>query len=318
LLLLTLIGAICLATVHIAAGFREERARTQYPADGRILDVNGTKVHAEVFGEGPDLILLHGASGSTRDFTFSMVDKLSDRYRVIVFDRPGLGWTRQPEGYGGILKAAGEPPLVQAQLLKAAADQLDVKTPLVLGHSFGGTVAMAWALDNPDTAGVIMVGAVSHPWPGDLDWTYPVNGSVAGGALFVPMITAFVPASYVENVVGSIFAPQQPPDGYIDHVGTGLTLRRSSMRANARQVNQLRPHVVEMSEDYPRLTLPIEIVHGDADETVPLVIHSQPLAERVDSANLTVLPGIGHMPQHSAEDQVIAAIDRAAARAGLR
>ena len=94
-------------------------------------------------------------------------------------------------------------------------------------------------------------------------------------------------------------------------------LRRASLRANARQVNTLRPHVVEMSKRYPTLDLPVELVHGDTDDTVPLDIHSQPLSALLPDANLTVLPGIGHMPHHVAPEAVTAAIDRAARRAGI-
>jgi pimeloyl-ACP methyl ester carboxylesterase len=237
---------------------------------------------------------------------------------VIVFDRPGLGWSTRPRALRGILTTEAETPRQQARILRQAADRLGVQNPIVLGHSYGGAVAMAWALEHPDTAAAVMVGAVSHPWPGDLHWQYPLNGSLLGGALFVPLVTAFVSRSYVDSVIGSIFEPQAAPEGYAEHVAPLLSLRRSSLRANARQVNGLRPHIVEMSEDYPALSLPIEIVHGDADEIVPLSIHSEPLAERVQSARLTVLEGVGHMPHHVAEDDVVAAIDRAAERAGLR
>ena len=319
LLFLILISAILVAVVQLSAGLREQWAEAEYPAKGERLDIDGMKVHAQVFGAGPNLVLIHGASGNTRDFTFSLTEQLKDRYRVIVFDRPGLGWTTQPDGYGRLLEPIGESPRLQASILRKAAAQLGVTNPLVLGHSFGGSVAMAWALEAPeDTAGVVMIGAVSHPWPGDLHWQYPVNASIPGGLIVVPLVSAFAPGGYVDNVVASIFAPQSAPDGYIEHVGTGLTLRRSALRANARQVNNLRPHVVEMAPEYPSLTMPIEIVHGDADTIVPMEIHSIPLSERVNSANLTVLEGVGHMPHHSDETAVIAAIDRAAERAGLR
>lgn len=318
LLFTALITLVAVAAIQLTAGFREMRAESRYPPSGEIIEVDGVRIHAEVFGSGPDLVLIHGASGSTRDFTFSLVAALQDRYRVIVFDRPGLGWSRRPDGFGGAWNRAGESPRLQARLLRQAAVQLGAADPLVLGHSYGGAVAMAWAQQFHDTAGVVMVAAASHPWPGDLHWQYPVSASPAGGALFVPLITALTPAPVVDSVITGLFAPQAVPDGYVDHVGVGLTLRRKSQRANARQVNALRPYLVEMAQDYPDLSLPIEIVHGDADTIVPLDIHSIPLADRVQSANLTVLEGIGHMPHHVAQDAVIAAIDRAAARSGLR
>jgi len=109
------------------------------------------------------------------------------------------------------------------------------------------------------------------------------------------------------------------PDGYIDHIGAPLTIRPDSFRANARQVNTLRPHIVDMAPRYAaELTVPLEIIHGDTDITVPLEIHSIPLAQQVPHANLTVLEGVGHMPHHTDPQAVEDAIDRIAAQAGLR
>ena len=80
----------------------------------------------------------------------------------------------------------------------------------------------------------------------------------------------------------------------------------------------MKPHIIAQSARYPALTLPMELIHGDADTIVPLDVHSIPLSRLLPNAHLTVLPGTGHMPQHSQQPAVIAAIDRAATRAGLR
>jgi pimeloyl-ACP methyl ester carboxylesterase len=69
---------------------------------------------------------------------------------------------------------------------------------------------------------------------------------------------------------------------------------------------------------YPDLDLPVEIVHGDADITVGLYVHSTRMVADIKGANLVVLPGVGHMPQHISHPEVITAINRAATRAGLR
>ena len=305
--------------VEWRAGAREATANREYPPQGRVIDVDGTPVHVLIAGSGPDLVLIHGASGNVRDWTFSFADRLSDRYRVIMLDRPGLGWTGRLPGKGGPWNTANETPSEQAALLQKAVDVIGVDRPIVVGHSFGGAVAMAWALGRPkDTGAVVMLGAVSNPWPGDLGWTYTVLGSAPGGALLVPFLSAFLPQGYVDSSVESIFAPQKAPDGYAHHVGVGLVLRRESMRANAQQVNFLRPHILKMSKYYNTLSIPFEIVHGDADTIVPLVVHSEPLSRQVAGARLTVLPGVGHMPHHADPDAVEDAIDRAAARAGLR
>jgi pimeloyl-ACP methyl ester carboxylesterase len=140
----TAIGG-CAVLTDRRATEREQSAEAAFPPTGQLLRVAGTTVHAHVQGSGPDLVLIHGASGSTRDFTFALVDRLAQDYRVIAFDRPGLGWT-EDLGDGGVS------PLLQARLLQAAADQLGVTRPIVMGHSYGGSVAMAWGLT--DTADV--------------------------------------------------------------------------------------------------------------------------------------------------------------------
>ncbi|MBD3663143.1 alpha/beta fold hydrolase [Sulfitobacter aestuariivivens] len=301
------------------AAARERAANDAHPPLGQMIEVDGVNVHAHVSGSGPDIVLLHGASGNLRDFTFDLVPRLEDRYRVIAFDRPGMGHTDRLPGKSGAWNTTFESPQEQAALLQKAAAQLGADAPIVLGHSYGGAVALAWALQHPeDTPAVVLVGAVAEPWPGGLGWFYNVLSSTAGGALLVPPATAFLPQSYLERSIDIIFAPQSPPAGYNTHVGADLSVRRFSARANAQQVNGLRPFVVEMQKQYDTLKMPIEVIHGTADTIVPADIHANVFAAEVPSANLVMLDGVGHMPHHADPDATIAAIDRAAARAGLR
>ena len=119
----------------------------------------------------------------------------------------------------------------------------------------------------------------------------------------------------MDRAVEATFAPNPVPDGYAEHLGTGLAIRRASFRENARQVNSLRAHIVEQSRLYAAFPVPLEIVHGEADSIVPPTIHSLPLSRLVPGANLVLLPGVGHMPHHAAPDRVIAEIDSLAAAA---
>lgn len=319
LVVLVVLAIVGVGTVQVLAQKRERNAAVHYPPQGTLIDVDGVTVHAEQMGQGPDLVLIHGASGNTRDFTFAFADLLKDRYRITILDRPGLGWSdRAGPQYERVWTNAHEDPITQARLLRAATRKLGVENPIVLGHSFGGIVALAWAVEFDDLAGIVSVAGVANPWPGTLDWTYTVGGTAWGGALVIPLLSAFVPQTYVDTIVAGIFKPQKAPDGYLDHVGSAMTLRRNTMRANTRQVNWLRPHVVDLSARYEEITEPVEIVHGDADTIVPLDVHSIKLPDQIASANLTVLPGVGHMPHHTHASDVIAAIDRVAKRAGLR
>jgi pimeloyl-ACP methyl ester carboxylesterase len=159
---------------------------------------------------------------------------------------------------------------------------------------------------------------VSNSWTTPLDPFYRVTSSHLGKALVVPALTAYVSDARIRQAIDSVFPPQTPPKGYDDFVGAPLTLRRVSLRANAVQRANLLDEIKLQLPKYGQITAPTEIVHGTADTTVGLSIHSEKLVHQIDGAVLTRLEGIGHMPHHAAEDEVIAAIDRAAERAGLR
>ncbi len=311
---LAALGALIGSVVYVGerAAQREAEAEAAYPPTGRIIDVGGTAVHAHVEGSGPDLVLIHGLSGNARDFTFSLVEKLKDNYRVIAFDRPGLGWSeRLPKG----AEAIGD----QARLLQAAAAQLGAPRPIVLGQSYGGAVALAWALERPENlSALVLVSAGSQRWKGGLSGYYKLTSSKLGQRLAVPFLTAFVGQPRVEAALAEIFAPQDVPPGYGDYIGVGLTLRRASLSANADHRVSLKEEITRQQPRYPEIAVPTELIHGTADTTVPIDIHAIPLARQIAQANLVTLPGVGHMPHHVAEGEVRAAIDRAAARAGLR
>lgn len=318
---LILIGLLLVVVALVTAAQSKRRSaaiEAEFPPQGEFVDVDGTRVHMVIKGQGPDVVLIHGASGSTRDMTFDLMDRLADRYRVIVVDRSGLGYSdvTQPS-YATPFSRAHASPYEQADLLATAVAQKGATNPIVVGHSFGGIVGLAWALEQ-DVAGFVSLAGVSNSWAGnDMGWLYRMNSSLLGGGITVPFLSAWAPKQLIDDTVEGIFRPQPAPDDYRDYVGAELVVRPRPMRANARQVQYLKPHVVQMEKRYGELTLPIEIVHGDADTIVPIDVHANVFVTQVLSANLTVLPGVGHMPHHVDPQSTIDAIDRIVSRAGL-
>ncbi len=292
----------------------DNTAFSQTPPSGQFITVDSTKIHYQIEGSGPDLILLHGAGGSLRDFTFQMVDQLAGDFRVILFDRPGHGYTDRIANRSGI----GESPQEQAALLAKAAKQLNVEEALLLGHSYGGAVALAWTLNHPESVrGLVTVAGVSNAWEGGLGAWYSVTNSWLGRNLLIPAISAAASRERLEATTKGIFDPDPVPEGYLDHMGAELSKSTTVLQSTTQQVNGLKPHIIEMEPRYPSISIPVEIVHGDKDTSVPLAIHGQVLATQIDSANLTILADAGHMPHHSNQAAVIQAIRRAADRAGL-
>lgn len=321
-----LIGALLVCVTALGFGWfasaradlREAAIEARYPASGQIVQVDGRDVHVIVKGQGPDLVLIHGAGGNARDFTYEFVDRLTDRYRVFTIDRPGFGWSeRTRDDLNAAFTTEAESPIEQARHMAAAVRQLGAENPIVLGHSYGGAVAMGWALEEP-TAGVVIVSGATMPWPGPLKRYYRIFGSSVGSAFGGPLVSAYASNERVAEALHSVFEPAVVPDGYLNGAAVPLAIRTDTFRANARQVKALRPHVVEMSVRYQTLNMPLEILHGTADTTVWPDIHAEPLSKLVDGAILTLLDGVGHAPHHVAPLPVIDAIDRIVARAGLR
>lgn len=291
---------------------RESRAEASFPPEGQIVEVDGIAVHAVVKGEGPDVVLIHGSSGNTRDMTFALAPILAANYRVIVFDRPGLGYSES-------FNPDGETIVEQAEILQQAAEQLGAHAPIVAGQSYGGSVSLAWAVTRPENiSALVLIAPAAIPWETPLDAFNTLGATTAGNALVLPLVSAYVPDWFVTKALDQVFAPQTAPEGYADHFGPGLTMRRASMHANAKQRANLLEEVTELQPRYGEISVPTEIVHGTADTTVGLEWHSDRLIEQIPGAELIELEGIGHMPQVVAAPEVAAAIDRAAERAGLR
>ena len=282
----------------------EQAAMASHPPLGDFITIDGTRVHYLIEGAGPAIVLIHGAGGNMRDFTFELSGKLTQTHTVITFDRPGHGYT-------DILHDDGESPMEQAVLLKAATDALGYSSAIIAGYSYGGAVALAWALEYPNaTDGLITMNAVSNPWTIPPSKLYELAAGNITGPIMATALSAFAPQTLVEDTMQSLFAPQATPEGYLDYIGVGLTLRRSTLRANGKQVHTLLPHIEAQSVRYPEFKMPVEIIHGTDDITIPPSIHADVLATQLPDAVYTRVPNVGHSVHHYAHDAILAAVER--------
>ena len=314
LVLFALLGLLLVACGTFTANHLNAPKKAT-PPEGKFANINGTNVHYVQRGSGPDLILIHGAGGSSREWTFSMMDKLVNRYTVTAIDRPGHGYTDRIKTRAHAAETLKE----QADLVYALAGRLGIEKAIVTGQSYGGGVASSFAVHHPDKlAALVMVAAVSNPWSTGLDQWYETTNTFFGKWFLIPTISLLTTEEKAQEITKGIFEPNPVPEGYLTHMGLRLSARPSQIRANTGQINRSLEDITAQSDRYGEITVPVEIIHGTKDTTVPLDVHSLPLVEKIEGANLVVLDGVGHMPQHSHEAEVIAAIDRAAKRAGLR
>jgi pimeloyl-ACP methyl ester carboxylesterase len=294
------------ATAAAALGAAPAGAR-DYPPIGEFVEVDGLRLHYVDQGSGPPVVLIHGASGNLRDMTFSLTGRLAQAgYRAVAFDRPGLGYSdRAP--------TRGWDPMVQARLLLQAARKLVMDPPVVVGHSWGGAVATAWALEAPDFCrGVLSIAGATYPWGTGVGTFYHAAASPILSGPTRGIASLLIDEDDPEGVLQRIFGPNPVPEGYAEYIGVPLALRDPQFRHNAQDLVHLDDLLQEQAPMYPGLEMPVEAIHGAADRTVDATIHSVALIDAVPNGNLTLLPGIGHMLHHVAEDAVVEAIARLA------
>ncbi|MEM9716593.1 MAG: alpha/beta hydrolase [Pseudomonadota bacterium] len=292
------------AMLQICAYRSVRKAERLYPPIGKFIHVKGHRIHYVMEGSGPTIVLLHGAGGNLRDWTFSLVDQLKSDFTVIAFDRPGHGYT-------DVLDPEGETLAQQADLLAAALKLLGHPQAIILGYSFGGALALSWALNHPRMVrGLCLISAVSNNWVLTTSWLYDWAADKSTSWFFAPFLAGIVPNHWVEEEYRNVFAPQKAPSGFLDHVGVPLTVRTKNFRANSRQIKRLRPEILSMAAQYEKLDMPVEILHGTQDRSVPIKIHSDVLIDQIPHAVYRRLEGFGHGIHQLAHPTIIDSLER--------
>ena len=302
-------AAVVLGALALATAYGVHRIEQAHPPSGRFVDVAGGRLHVLELGPAgaPAVLLLHGASGNLADMRIALGDRLGARYRVILVDRPGHGWSDRPDG------AADASPARQAALIHQALERIGISRAIVVGHSWSGALATAYALDYPDAvAGLVLLAPVTHPWPGGIGWYNPILTTPVIGPLFAHTVALPLGEMLVRPAVNAVFAPQAPPENYISRAGAELILRPADLSANAEDLAQLKAFVTAQAPKYAAIQAPTTIITGDLDKTVSPEIHSRAIAAVLPYGKLVVLPGVGHMVQFAAGDKIIEAIDEIA------
>jgi pimeloyl-ACP methyl ester carboxylesterase len=294
------------AAITIIAVARIERVHR--PA-GRFVDVAGGRLHVLELGPDtgePPVVLLHGASGNLEDQRLTLGARLAHTRRVILFDRPGHGFSDRRPGEAS--------PGRQAAAIAQALDRMGVKQAIIVGHSWSGAVASALALDFPDrVAALVLLAPVTHPWRGGIFWYNRVASTRMIGPLFARTIAMPLGLLLIGRAAQGVFLPQSAPPDYVRRAAVRLVLRPREFLANAQDMAVLKAFVAAQVPRYREIAAPTVIIAGDRDNTVSPTAHAQAVAALIPRAKLVILKGHGHMPHHAAPDAVIAAIEELAA-----
>ncbi|NVK41702.1 MAG: alpha/beta hydrolase [Oceanospirillaceae bacterium] len=302
--LLSALGVLALFSQQIAS-----RTEQQFAPTGAFVEVDGLRMHYREAGTGQVVVLIHGASTSLLDFSASIFTPLSRNHRVIAIDRPGHGYSDRPAG-------PWPDPARQAELIRRVLEKLDAKDPILVGHSWSGSVVLAYLLVYPGEApaGVLLAGA-THPWTGGVAWYNALAGIPVLGELFAHTLVYPAGMLALNRAVAEVFAPNRVPDDYTAATAVRLSLRPNSFRANAEDIRGLSDFLALQSQRYGEIEQPLLLLTGSEDTIVPAWNHSDRLFAQAPNAERLELEGTGHALHHTHPDRVVALIEAFAARA---
>lgn len=299
------VGAAALLNLRLT-----RHAEARNPPSGRFVTIDGARLHYEDVGTGPVLVLLHGNGSMTTDFASSgLIAQAARRHRVIAFDRPGYGHSSRP--WGRPLGA-----MAQARLLWAALDRLGVGQAVVLGHSWGASVAVAMALAAPDrVAGLALVSGYYFPTARVDAALMAAPGIPVAGDLFRWTLAPALARLIWPGLMRAIFAPARMPRKF-RQFPREMALRPSQLRAAGVEAGLLVPTAARTAGRYRDLLMPVAVVAGAGDRIVDPARQSVRLHRQLPRSRLTVIRGAGHMVHQTHTGAVLAAVEELSARAG--
>jgi pimeloyl-ACP methyl ester carboxylesterase len=221
--------------------------------------------------------------------------------RVVIFDRPGYGYSERPRWRPW---AAFE----QTELLHEALKQLKVERPVVVGHSWGTLVALALAIrHSAGTAGLVLLSGYYFPtFRLDALMVAPGATPVLGDILLYTISSVFGRLT-MPLTKRAMFAPAPVTDRFKAEYSSAMALRPWQIRATCVDGTVMVPSARSLQAHYGELAMPVAIMAGAGDKIV-----SHRLAERLRAATpgstLQIVAGAGHMVHYVATDQVVEAI----------
>ena len=303
------VGIVALAAMALINRHLAKKAEHDNPAAGRFLDINGVRLHYVERGSGDPLVLLHGNGSMIDDFESSgLIDLAAKNYRVIVFDRPGFGHSNRPRNVVWT-------PDAQAELIQHALARLNASNAIVLGHSWGASVAVALALKYPDLVrGLVLASGYYYPTarPDVIAMgapSLPLIGDILSHTLSPLISRAIWPL-----MMAKIFGPRSVPRKF-GAFPKEMALRPSQIRASAAESALMIPDAFKLCNQYADLNMPVVIIAGEQDRLIDIDTQSARLHSDIPQSRLDRVAGNGHMIQQTATDQVMASIREVSSRA---
>jgi pimeloyl-ACP methyl ester carboxylesterase len=255
------------------------------PRDATFLEVEGTRVRYLDVGDGPPVVLIHGFASAIENWV-TVIPALKGKHRVIAVDLKGFGWTDRPE--------SDYSPQAQARLVKAVLDERGVGKVAVVAHSWGTSVAMAFALEYPDQVSRLVL---YDAWLYESQLPSMFHLARADG-LGELLFGAFYDQRPDERIAQAFYDKDAVPEALVEDIERAL--ERPGTRAAALAAVR-GMHYAEVEGSYGKVKVPTLLLWGREDIVTPVSVGER-LLRQLPDARMTVYPRCGHFPMIEARE----------------
>ncbi|HEY8572233.1 alpha/beta hydrolase [Phenylobacterium sp.] len=252
-------------------------------------------------GAGADVVLIHGALATREDMLLSLCPALAPEFRVTAVDRPGHGGSTR-SGWTGS-------PWRQAAAVHEASERLGLRRPVIVGHSHGGAVALAYALQFPaDVAGVVALAPITFPELRLEHVLFGPRGAWPAGPVLNQVVSSTSDPVLLPLLWRAMFLPQAMPARYAAVFPFAEAGNSAHMEAEGEDAILLNLGLARSAMMYGACSVPVRIFGGDRDLVVNNALHGRLAASLIPDGHYASLPGLGHMLHHFAQEPIVEAV----------
>ena len=279
---LIILSAICTKIIT-------QKIKHSIPKFGKTTVLEDAEIHWYETGQGRPIIMLHGLAGNLRNFTYALSERLDQDYRVIAIDRAGCGWSKRSKPEIATLQE-------QARIIAQFIDIEQIDKPLIVGHSLGGAIALALALEyNNKISGLALICPATQTVDKVPDIFRFLNISSRLLRFFLAHTFSSLFGIFTRKDTFEIaFSPEPVSENFSIKGGGDLALTsKAFIKTSEDLVFSLSSAPLLVGRE-KELNVPTKTLFGEKDEILDVKLHGEKFAE-LSGAQIKVLADKGHM-----------------------
>jgi len=274
----------------LLANWNDQNTQCEQPKE-YYVKIENIRVRYVEAGAGSVVVLIHGNAGSVDDFDFKSLGLLCRDHRVIAIDRPGHGKSDRPNGLDATLQ-------YQTHLLHETLLRLGVIRPVLVGHSWGGSLALAYAVKYPkELSAIVLLAPAAYSDGGPDQFLRAVLKTPVIGDVSLTLGRVILGEHLLKKELARAFYPDSVPDEYLRRASSSW-LQHKQVRAILEDEYILDKDLEKISKHYAEISIPVVIVTGDHDKVVSPKHNAYRLKTSIAQSKLIELKNSGHqVPQ---------------------